>query len=86
MNYEQAVKTLREFKALCKHKALSDSFLNEAGLETRENIGIGGDYAYGIVLMPDELVLSIVNAIYEHFNGNAERPWDSGASVNVAGE
>lgn len=39
-----------------KHRSLSDTYLREHECNTREDIGIG-EYAYGIVLVPEDWVL-----------------------------
>ena len=39
-----------------RRKSLSDTYLREYGRDTREDIGIG-EYAYGIVLVPEDWVL-----------------------------
>ena len=39
-----------------KHKSLSDTYLKEHEYNTREDIGVG-EYAYGIVLVPEDWVL-----------------------------
>lgn len=39
-----------------KHRSLSDTYLKEHECNTREDIGIG-EYAYGIVLVPEDWVL-----------------------------
>lgn len=39
-----------------KHRSLSDTYLREHERNTREDIGIG-EYAYGIVLVPEDWVL-----------------------------
>lgn len=39
-----------------KHRSLSDTYLREHGRNTREDIGVG-EYAYGIVLVPEDWVL-----------------------------
>lgn len=39
-----------------KHRSLSDTYLREHECNTREDIGVG-EYAYGIVLVPEDWVL-----------------------------
>lgn len=39
-----------------RHKSLPDTYLKEHEFNTREDIGIG-EYAYGIVLVPEDWVL-----------------------------
>lgn len=39
-----------------KHRSLSDIYLREHECNTREDIGVG-EYAYGIVLVPEDWVL-----------------------------
>jgi hypothetical protein len=77
MKYEDAIKALKEFRALYKQKALSDEYLKITGYTTREGIGVGGDYSYGIAMMPDELVLGIAAAIYRHYAGETKLPWEN---------
>jgi hypothetical protein len=78
MTYEMTVEALKEFRALYKQKALSDEYLEASGRTTRERIGVGGEFSYGIAMMPDELVLDIAAAIYRRYANDTELPWDDG--------
>lgn len=46
-----------------RRKSLSDGWLEEHGHSTRENVGIG-EYAYGIVMVPEEWVLPYLKELY----------------------
>lgn len=44
-------------------KSLSDGWLREHGKSTREDVGIG-EYAYGIVMVPEDWVLLYLKELY----------------------
>lgn len=44
-------------------KSLSDGWLEEHGHGTREDVGIG-EYAYGIVMVPEDWVLPYLKELY----------------------
>lgn len=46
-----------------QRKSLSDGWLEEHGYSTRENMGIG-EYAYGIVMVPEDWVLPYLKELY----------------------
>lgn len=46
-----------------QRKSLSDGWLEAHGHSTRENMGIG-EYAYGIVMVPEEWVLPYLKELY----------------------
>lgn len=46
-----------------QRKSLSDEWLEEHGHSTREDVGIG-EYAYGIVMVPEDWVLPYLKVFY----------------------
>ncbi len=46
-------------------KSLSDGWLKEHGSNTREDVGIG-EYAYGIVMVPEDWVLPYLKKLYRY--------------------
>lgn len=50
-----------------KRKSLSDTYLKEHEYNTREDIGIG-EYAYGIVLVPEDWVLPYLKELSKIWN------------------
>jgi hypothetical protein len=53
-----------EMESMCDRWALSDEFLIETGRGiSREKIGIGGEYSYGVVLFQDELMRDVIDSL-----------------------
>lgn len=55
-----------------KRKSLSDTFLREHEYNTREDIGIG-EYAYGIVLVPEDWVLPYLKELSNIWKNKLEK-------------
>lgn len=54
--YNELKDLIAEIKAKEENRGLSDEYLKEHNMSTREEIGIG-EYAYGIIMIPEEFVL-----------------------------
>lgn len=54
-----------------KRKSLSDEWLEEHGYSTREDMGIV-EYAYGIVMVPEDWVLPYLKDLYARLTGYVE--------------
>lgn len=87
MTYDQAAMALTEFMALYRRigviderlavgKKMAKAMKTGEQFRTREDIGIGGEYVPGIVLMPDTVVFDIIKAIIFHFERPAYWPWN----------
>lgn len=55
-----------------KHRSLSDTYLREHECNTREDIGIG-EYAYGIVLVPEDWVLPYLKELSNIWKNKLEK-------------
>ena len=55
-----------------KHRSLSDTYLREHECNTREDIGIG-EYAYGIVLVPEDWVLPYLEELSNIWKNKLEK-------------
>lgn len=54
---------IEEIESRANSKSLSDGWLKEHGSNTREDVGIG-EYAYGIVMVPEDWVLPYLKELY----------------------
>ena len=59
---------IEEIESRANSKSLSDGWLKEHGNNTREDVGIG-EYAYGIVMVPEDWVLPYLKEFYR-FDGH----------------
>lgn len=55
-----------------KHRSLSDTYLREHECNTREDIGVG-EYAYGIVLVPEDWVLPYLKELSNIWKNKLEK-------------
>ena len=68
MTRDEALNVLKELKQACAFQILSDEYLKENGHETREDIGLGGEYLYGIWMVPENTVISMCEALISDRN------------------
>lgn len=64
MTFEEAKEALKEIRFASNNKSMSDESLREhyPGSTTRAEIGVGGDYCFGIWMVPEEVVFDICEA------------------------
>lgn len=62
VDYNNLDELIEDMEAKCRSKDLSDAYLSHCGASTREDIGIG-EYAYGIVMVPADWVLSYLKEL-----------------------
>ena len=63
---------ISEIEEYSRAKSLSDTYLREYGRDTREDIGIG-EYAYGIVLVPEDWVLPYLKELSNIWKNKLEK-------------
>lgn len=68
---------IESIESKAKSKSLSDGWLKEHGNSTREDVGIG-EYAYGIVMVPEDWVLPYIKELYRRLTEEDEH--DAGRS------
>jgi hypothetical protein len=70
MELKEALNVLQMIKDAQHNYSLSDEHLREYNPEctTREKLGIGGRYEYGIWMVPEEMVLDIAAALLEEID------------------
>ena len=61
MTKTEALQALNELKH--NSRSLSDEFLRERGCTTRQNIGLGGEYLYGVWMVPEDTVIAMCEAL-----------------------
>jgi hypothetical protein len=49
--------------------------MSEHGNTTRVDIGVGGEYVYGFVMMPEDTVFAIMDAFWENYHGCERKLW-----------
>ena len=65
MTRDEALKLLDEIKAGRDRYSLSDEYLEDRGAITRKQVGLGGDYCYGIFMIPEDTVIAMCEALME---------------------
>lgn len=63
---------IKEIKEINDNRALSDEYLAKHGYSTRKEVGIG-EYSYGIVMCPVDLVLPYLEELVEL---RSSKSWD----------
>ena len=63
MTREEAMQAIEQIREAAIRRGLSDKSLAERGCTTRKDVGIGGEYLYGIFMVPEEMVLEIVDVL-----------------------